>query len=88
MRYYDHYHDPNTHLQLGRQWEDELLRAPTRRHIWSGMLAHLRDRLRRVSAQAPSDEVRATQAPRATGSRPGAAAQRLADVDATVHSPR
>lgn len=42
MQYYDHYHDPNTHLQLTRQREDELLRPAKRPEIRPGFLARLR----------------------------------------------
>lgn len=36
MRFYDHYHDPNTHLQLMRQSEDELLGEGKRRELRPG----------------------------------------------------
>jgi hypothetical protein len=39
MRYYDHYHEPNTHLQLTRQSEDELLGAGKRRELRPGLEA-------------------------------------------------
>lgn len=32
MRFYDHYHEPDTHARLARQSEDELLGAEKRRH--------------------------------------------------------
>lgn len=44
MRYYDHYHDPHTHLQLTRQAEDELLRGARRRDLAAkdGVIRELR----------------------------------------------
>lgn len=33
MRFYDHYHDPHTHLELTRQAEDELLRGARKRDL-------------------------------------------------------
>ncbi len=58
MHYYDHYHDPNTHLQLTRQREDELLRGAKRREIQPGLLARLRALLRgAVPARPTSEEV-------------------------------
>lgn len=56
MHYYDHYHDPNTHLQLTRQREDELLRVATRREIRPGLLARLRLLLRGALPARPASE--------------------------------
>src|SRR5437762_8592299 len=50
MHYYDHHHDPNTHLQLARQCEDELLGAARRRQIRPGLIAHLRTLLNAVAS--------------------------------------
>jgi hypothetical protein len=58
MQYYDHYHDPNTHLQLTRQREGELLRAAKRREIRPGLFARLRALLHgTVPARPASEEV-------------------------------
>jgi hypothetical protein len=41
MRYYDGYHDPDTHLQLSRQTEEELIRAAKRRDIWQSWIGFI-----------------------------------------------
>jgi len=58
MHYYDHYHDPNSHPQLARQREDELLRAANRCEVRPGIFTRLRSHLRgAVPAQAPGEDV-------------------------------
>lgn len=65
MHYYDHFHDPNTHVQLTRQHEDELLRAAKGREIRPGLLARLRALLHgAVPARPASEEVMIASAAR------------------------
>jgi hypothetical protein len=58
MRYYDHYHDPNQHLELTRRHEEEMLRRAEMR-IRPGLLARLcslpRPRTRRIRSDAALD---------------------------------
>jgi hypothetical protein len=56
MHYYDHYHDPNTHLRLTRQHEDEFLQAARRLEIRPGLLARLRTLLRGAVPARPAGE--------------------------------
>jgi hypothetical protein len=57
MRFYGDYHDPNTHLQLTRQRENEVLRAAKRRDIGRGLLlVRLRGFLRCAPHRRPVRE--------------------------------
>jgi hypothetical protein len=73
MHYYDHHHDPNTHPQLTRQHEDELLRPPRRREIRLSLLARLRTLIRRAMPARPAgDDLTISSRPRdATSARRG-----------------
>jgi hypothetical protein len=63
MRYYDHYHDPNTHLQLSRQTERDLLWEARRRESRPALCAWIHAL---VSGAAPArlgrEEVRVPRA--------------------------
>jgi hypothetical protein len=56
MHYYDHYHDPNTHLQLTRQHDDEFLKTAKRPKIRLSLLARLRTLLRGAVPARPAPE--------------------------------
>jgi hypothetical protein len=56
IEYYDHYHDPNTHLRLTRQAEHEFLQAARRRELRPGLLARLRTLLRGAVPARPASE--------------------------------
>jgi hypothetical protein len=75
MHYYDHYHDPNTHLQLTRQRENEWLRAAARRRTRPGLLARLRALLPGAAPTQPASEQvtipTAARNPRRASSSPG-----------------
>jgi hypothetical protein len=56
MHYYDHYHDPNTHVQLTRLREDEVLWAAARSETRPGVLARVRAFLRWPLPARPANE--------------------------------
>jgi hypothetical protein len=68
MRYYDHYHDPNTHLQLSRQTEQELLREAKRGDRRPGVCARIHSSILGAVAARLGREVRIPRVARAAAS--------------------